>query len=132
MTASIYTRLAATSLKLLTKYGQRAILRPQSTGGYVPGNSSATLGGSLGQFDEFRQVLPTDQPGQRIAQQFGQSLQNGTLLQKSDKWVYVDAAGRKPGLTDILILGGVSFNIIDSQEVDPGGKALLYLIVLRA
>lgn len=132
MTAAVYTRLAATSLRLLTKYGRPAILRVKSTGGYVPGNSSATPDGSTGQYDETRQVLPTDQPGQRIAQQFGQSLQNGTLLQRSDKWVYVDGNGRKPGLEDLLILDGIPYNIIDSQETNPGGTALLYLIVLRA
>lgn len=131
MAAVVYNRLASTSLKLLTKYGQPAILRVKSTGGYVPGNSGATPIGDTGLYDEPRVILATDQPGNRMAQQFGQSLQNGTMLQRSDKWVYVDANGRRPLLEDLLIFNGTTYNIIDSQEINPGGVPLLYLVVLR-
>lgn len=126
-----YNKLAATTLRLLTNYGQSAILRPMSLGVYDSNTGTVTQDGSTGAYDETRKVLPTDQPGQRIAQQFGQTLQNGTMLQRSDKWVYVDASGRKPNLQDLMILGGVSYNIIDVQETNPGGIALLYLVVLR-
>lgn len=123
-----YDRLAATSLRLLTKFGQVAILRSKSTGGYKPGTSASAV---VGEVDENRKVLPTDQPGSRIAEQYGKTLNANSLIQNGDKWCYMDGAGREPNLQDHLILDGIDYNIIDVQKTKPGPVALLYLLVLR-
>lgn len=126
-----YDRLAATALRLLTNYGQSAILRSMSLGTYDPNTSVVTQDGSTGSYDQTRKIVATDQPGKRFGTQFGQSLTANTLDQTTEKWIYMDANGRKPNPQDLLIFGGITYNIIDVQETNPGGTPLLYLIVLR-
>lgn len=131
---TFYSKLTATTLRLLKKFGQPLVLRPYSIGGgdYDPVTGVATPDGMTGQYDETRQCLPTDQPGSQIAQRFGQTLQDGSLVQSADKWVYMDGVGRAPTLQDRILLQGVEYAIINVQVTDPGGVAVLYLMVLRA
>jgi len=131
---SFYDRMSALALKQLTKYGQSVTLRPFSQGGgdYDPNTGAATPDGADGVEDESRKALVTDQPGSQIAQRFGQTLQNGTLLQSTDKWLYMDADGQVPKLQDHVIFDNTDFSIINVQVTSPGGTPILYLLVLRA
>jgi hypothetical protein len=128
-----YNKLAGRVLTLLNKYGQPATLRPVGVNAdYDPSNGSIDPSVDAATNDEIRNVLPTDQPGNRVAQRFGQTLQNGTLIQNTDKWMYMDASGTLPKLQDHIFLAGINFSIIDVQVVSPGVVPLLYLLVCRA
>jgi hypothetical protein len=131
---SFYTRTAATSLRMLTKYGQSFTFRPYSQGGgdYNPSTGVGAPSGIAGQNDSTRMGLATDAPGKRIGPEYGNTLENGTLIQDSDKWLYIDANGAKPSLQDHIIWNSTEYSIIDVQEVSPAGTAVLYLVVLRA
>ncbi len=131
---SLYSNLAATSLKLLTKFGQDVTLRQYSQGGadYDPTTSAATPSGPTGPNDSTRKGLPIDAPASRIGPQYGTTRETGTLIVDTDKWLYLDANGVKPSLQDHVILAGTEFSIINIQEENPGGTPLLYLLVLRA
>lgn len=131
---AIYTRLFQTALRLLKKYGQQVVLRRYTQGGadYNPASGTATPQGPTGINDTFRQGLPTDAPGKRIGQQYGQILETNTLIQDTDRWMYLDANGASPTQQDHILYGGVDYAIVDVQVYSPGGLAMLYLIVLRA
>lgn len=130
---SFYSKLNATSTRLITKFGLTVVLRPYSEGGgdYDPNTSTGTPEGTTGAYAENRKAILADQPGSQISIHFGQNLQNGTLAQKSDKWIYMDANGVVPKLHDHVVISGVEYSIVNVQVTNPGGIDLLYLLVLR-
>ncbi len=104
----------------------------QGGGDYDPNTSTGAPVGTSGTYDETRKALIADQPGSQISIHFGQTLQNGTLIQRGDKWLYLSAAdGSMPTLQDHVIIGTLDYSIVDVQVTNPGGIDLLYLIVLR-
>ena len=130
---SFYARSVATTLRLLTKYGQQVTLRQFTSGGggYDPlTGTAATV--SAAYVDTIRQALATDAPGKRVGPQYGQTVEYNTLIQDSDKWIYMDASGTAPRLQDHLIVQGVEYVVIDVQVISPGAVPVLYLLVLRA
>lgn len=131
---SLYPHLAATSLRLLKKYGQPVVLRRYSQGGsdYNPSTGRAAPKGANGSNDMTRFAVPTDAPGKRVGQQYGATIEANSLIQDTDRWMYMDANGPKPTQQDHIIYQQTNFSIIDVQEINPGGIPLLYLIVIRA
>lgn len=130
---SLYTRLATSSQRLLTKYGQSVTLRQYSVGGadYLPGTGVAVPTGILGQNDSIRKGLIVDAPSNRLSQKFGQTLEKGSLIQDNDKWMYLDAVGVRPSLQDHIITSIMEYSIIDIQEVNPAGTPVLFILVIR-
>ena len=131
---SFYSRLAGTTLKMLTKYGVSVTLRPYSVGAsdYSPSTGVASPSGPDGSYDGVRKGLLTDQPGSQIQRKFGQTLQENSLVQSSEKWLYLDANGPAPRVQDHIVYDSVTYTIIDSQVTAPGGTPLFYLLVLKA
>ena len=127
---ALYSKLAITALRLLTKYGAEVTLRQSSVGGadYDPGTGAATPEADV---DTTRKALLLDQPGSQISQRFGNNNQANSLIQQGEKWLYMDANGVAPELQDKIIINSVKYTIIDSQEMGPGGIPLLYMIVAR-
>lgn len=131
---SYYSDVASRAAKTIRRRGRKVILRRISYGGgdYDPATGVGQPIGIEGSVDTTRYVITADQPANRVAQQYGVTLASGTLVQNNDKWVFMDALGPKPALNDRVIFDNVDYAIIDSQETNPGGTAVLYLIVLRA
>ena len=131
---TFYSKVSAMVVRNLTKYGLSVTLRPLSEGGgdYDPDTGLASPSGTAGTYDETRKALLADQPGSQISIHFGRTLQNGTLIQDSDKWVYMDADGAVPKLHDNVIIQSIEYKIVNVQVTNPGGVAVLYLLVLRA
>ena len=131
---SLYPRLAASSLRLLTKYGQSVTLRQYSVGGgdYSPATGGAIPTGVLGQNDSIRRGLIVDAPSNRISQKFGQTIEKNSLIQDNDKWMYLDPIGARPSLQDHIITSMLEYSIVDIQEINPAGTPVLFMLVLRA
>lgn len=129
-----YDRLYTSALRLLTTYGQPVTLRKFSVGGggYDPNSGTAAASAFANPIDSIRYGITTDAPGKRVGPQYGVTLEAGSLIQDTDKWVYMDANGPAPALQDHLIVDGLEYVIIDVQLTKPGTKALMYLLVLRA
>ncbi len=131
MVDPLYTRLNATALRLVKKYGVKIPYTRLSTGGgdYNPstGNASSTNG----QIQITRLALITDQAGNRINPKDGQILDSGTLVQGGDKWIYFVTDGPPPLLQDHCVVKGIKYTIKDVQTYGPGGIDLLYLCVIR-
>lgn len=130
---SFYGKSAATAQRLLTKFGMTVILRQLSTGSadYDPKTGGAVPEGQDGSTDTNRKAIVLDQPGSQISQRFGNTLQNNSLVQQGEKWLYMDANGVAPALQDKLIFGGIEYAIIDVQELAPAGIPVLYMVVVR-
>lgn len=127
-----YNRIAKNVLKSLTKYGQDITLRQYSVGGsdYDPATQGTTV--AMETFvDTIRKGLTTDQPGTRIGPQYGTNTKTDTLIQDSERWVYLDAFGAAPKVQDHMLFGGFEYAVADVQVTGPGGVALFYLVVLR-
>lgn len=125
----LYSKLATTALNLLTKYGQTVTLRRYQAGGgtYDPSTGVTTTG----TLNESRKAVVNDPPGNRIGPSYGRQLQNGTLVQDDDKWMYMDASGPAPRPQDHVIVQGFEFTIIDVQMIGPGGVPVVYLLAVR-
>ncbi len=127
---ALYDKLAATSLRLLTKYGMSVTLRQSSlgAGNYNPATGVVTPETDV---DTTRKALILDQPGSQISQRFGNNNQANSLVQQGEKWLYLDANGVAPSLQDKIIINEVEYAIMDVQETGPGGVPVLYMLMVR-
>lgn len=125
----LYPKLAATALNLLSKFGQVVILRRYPVGGgtYDPVTGVTTAN----TIDESRKAIVTDPPGSRLGPTYGRQLQNGTLVQDADRWMYMDANGMEPRPQDHMVVQGFEYTIIDVQMIGPGGVPVVYLVAIR-
>jgi hypothetical protein len=128
--ADFYTDLAGTANELFSEFGALVThVRYGSGGGsYDPSSGVAAPPPVL---NIQRRCIITDQAGTRINPKDGQTLQDGTLIQGGDKWIYLATDGPPPLLQDHLIVKGIEYVIKDIQTTGPGGTDILYLIVIR-
>lgn len=131
---ALYDRLTATALRLLTAYGREVTLRQLSVGSadYNPATGESTPAGNDGTTDTTRFAVVLDQPGTQISQRFGNNKQANSLVQQSEKWLYMDANGVAPALQDKLIIDAIEYTIEDVQVTAPGGVVILYMLMVRA
>lgn len=114
---SLYANAAATALRLLGKFGQDVVLRKYGAGVYadgvmVPSTTDSTLKGAV--FDYLRM-------------NFGEVLQDGTLVQAADRNLLLAANGARPEVNDhVLLANGSEWNIVGIRTVEPSGFPVLY------
>ena len=112
-----YTRAAATSLKLLSKFGQAVILRKFGQAAYVngavtPTHTDSTIKGAV--FDYLRM-------------NFGETLQNGTLVSGADRNLFLAANIARPEIDDhIFLADGSEWNIVEIKPLNPAGVSVIY------
>jgi hypothetical protein len=75
--------------------------------------------------------IVSDNPGSRIGQQYGENYKSSPLVRSTEKWVYIDANGSAPEMEDEVTMQGYKHTVVDVQTIGPGGKDLLYLVVLK-
>lgn len=118
-----YTRARATADRLLTRFGQSATLRQTSTTGgdpWDPGSGTTTT------TDTTVTVAIIDWTNNQI---------DGTLILAQDRHVYLSAEGLgvTPALTDQLIVGGVTYTLVEPlKQINPGGTVVVYDMNARA
>lgn len=129
--SDFYQRMANTTLRLISRFGQTVILRDETPGEFDP-----VTGGST-------PSVIIDQPAQAIlqdygSQQSGTSYAVGTEIRQGDKKIMVSALTTDddgqpkqltpPQLTTLVIAGGVTWTIVNIKEINPAGTPLLYEI----
>lgn len=114
-----YAHTAATSLKLLTRFGQNVTRRSYTVGTYDPATGAATTS-----------TADTTRKGVLLDFGAGQTLERGTLIQGGDKRLLLDADAA-PDPQDHFIVGGIEYVIVSIGEVNPAGTPVLYDIHLR-
>jgi hypothetical protein len=130
---TFYSDMAQTALDMLTEFGQPIVLRKFSQGGgdYNPATGIGSPKGRTGSNDYTRSGLIVDAPGNKTGPQYGVTFQVGTLIQDTDKWMYMDAIGLPPKPQDHVIVQGIEFTLIDFQQINPAGTPVIYLLIMR-
>lgn len=118
-----YAKSAATSLRLLTKFGQNVTLTRPTTGAYDPALSTAPVT----TVTETRKAVLLDYD--RI--NFGQTLQDGTRIQAGDRRCLMGADGSVPTTLDYVTVGGVKYPIKVVKALNPAGTPVLYDMLIR-
>jgi hypothetical protein len=115
-----YIRTAATSLRLLTKFGQEVTRRAVTVGAYNPATGAAAV-----------TTADTTRKGVILTFGAGATEIRGELVQTNDRQLMLDAEG--PALvTDRFVVGSVEYSVVSVGEIAPSGVAVLYDIHLRA
>lgn len=123
MTARIYARAYATTLRLLTKYGKTVTLRTVTPGVYDVATGSSVDVTS----DGVRKAIFFD--FDRI--NFGQTLRDGTSIQQGDRRCIMDANGVTPTNLSRVIDGATDYGIVAIKELNPAGTPILYDMLVR-
>jgi hypothetical protein len=114
-----YGKAAATSLRLLTNFGQ-AVTRTTYTDG--------TMNQATGV------VAVSTATSSRIGALFdlasGTTTMRGTLVNAGDKELYLDAESAV-AITDHYTIGGIEYTVLSFEEVKPAATAVLYMLHLR-
>jgi hypothetical protein len=118
-----YGKSAATTLRLLAKFGQDVTLARRSTGTYDPALSAAPVTETL----ETRKAVLLDYD--RI--NFGETLQDGTRVQAGDRRCLMGTDGSPPTNFDFIVVGEARYPIKVVKELNPAGTPVLYDMLIR-
>ena len=110
----LYDRLSATALRLLVKFGQSVIHRQISISAYGPTISSA-----------IKTATDTTRIGVLLEYPPGTFHNDGTLVQKGDKRLLLDATGPVT-LTDLFLISGKVHTVANISELSPAGVIVMY------
>lgn len=128
--SAFYDDLQNVAISMIAEFGTTIVHKPYavSPGDYDESTGLVTpvTGTSFN-----RLALLTEQPGNRINRMDGQVLQDGSLVQRSDKWVYMCSDAQAPKLQDVFTVNGFDYACCDVQVHSPSGQDLLYLVVMR-
>jgi hypothetical protein len=116
-----YARIAATSIRLLAKFGAPVTLRDKALGTYDPATGAVTA------------AAPADKVRNGALLDFGAGqvlAPGGGLIQAGDKRLLLEP-GSVPGLEDNVIAGGIEYVIKGIGEVNPAGTPVMYDLHLR-
>jgi len=112
-----YTRASATATKLLSRFGQDVVLRKYGQGVYVngamtPTETDTTIKGAV--FDYLRM-------------NFGETLQNGTLVSGADRNLFLAANKVRPEVDDhVFMADGSEWSIVEIKPLNPAGVSVIY------
>lgn len=123
MPSSIYTRLAATSLRLLTKYGRAVVMRDYTLGAGTYDTTTGVNTQSYIDEDRFAAKLPFAR---------GQTNHLGTLIQATDERCLMDVEGEVvPATEDHVLFGDEEWKVMAAQAINPAGTPVLYDLLIR-
>jgi hypothetical protein len=121
---SFYDEMAATTLDLITEFGQPVTIRAFAVGEYDPETGSAPP------------HTITEQTAQGILLDFtGQEFQSNSLIKQGDKKLKVAAQGLDwaPDLLNKIIVQGRTWSIVPPlKEINPAGTTILYELQVRS
>ncbi len=114
-----YAKTAATSLKLLTKFGQNVTRRTFTAGSYDPATGAVS-----------NATADTTRKGVLLDFGSAQTNERGTLIQSGDKRLLMDAQGAAL-MTDHYIIGAIEYTVVSIGEISPAGTVTLYDLHIR-
>lgn len=119
MTAFDYSRPLATANRLLSRFGQAAVLIRYAPGGGPQHNPGPPT--------------PTNHACTIVVDTYRAFEIDGTMILAGDKKVLLSVEGLAitPTTADKLQIGGVAHTIINVETLSPGGTTLLYTLQVR-
>lgn len=119
MTSALYTKSAATALRLLTKYGQAVTLSHSTPGTYDPATGSVS-------------TVVTTQTGVAAELSYSAFELTNTLIQRGDKKLLLAASGiTTPVVDDTVTVGTVVYTIKNVNTLAPAGVAVTHELQAR-
>lgn len=117
-----YSKSAATALRLLTKFGRDATVRKVTEGTYDTSTGTVTN-------------TTTDTTVKCVDLDFSEKT-NGTKyftenVQANDRYALLSAGVDSIDVSDLLIIGGVTWNVINVKTLAPAGTNILFTVHLR-
>jgi hypothetical protein len=115
-----YTRFAQIASRLLTKFGMTATLVRRVSGTYVPATGAIP-------------VTETSQSVKVVLTAYPEKMIDGTAIHTGDKQVSMSVENLDflPQAGDRLVVGVVTYNVIQVKEHNPAGTVLLYELQVR-
>ena len=112
---SLYTNMAATAKRLLTKFGRAVTITTYTTGTYNTATGAATSSS-----------IDTATIGAVFS--YKDSLIDGALIKRGDKYMLCPIAAL---VGDRVTIGTVIYSVIDVKEINPGGTPVMYKFNIR-
>lgn len=118
-----YSEVAADALETLTEFGRSITRRAYSAGAYDP--ATGTTANTTADTTRLGALFDYTDQGRS-----GQQYVRGTLVEKGDKQLLMDATGPAT-LSDHYIVGSVEYTVVSVGEVNPAGTPVIYDLHLR-
>lgn len=117
-----YSRSASTALNQINDKGRTVTVRtPGEDMVYDPATDTFTPGEDV------------DTPVKALFTQFAKRDIDGELILQTDKRVLIAASAldAAPGTQDKIVDGGTEYQVINTETVQPGDTAILYMVQVR-
>lgn len=113
-----YGRSRQAADRLIARFGQAATLRRPTTTGTAYNPTPGE---------------PDDHPVKAVVTEYAQRDIDGTRIKAADRKVLmsVGSLAIEPATSDKLVMGGVSYSIIDIRPLNPGGTVVMYEMQAR-
>lgn len=123
MATEDYQDFQDTVTELVNEFGwSTAVLTVETKGAYDPSTGTASVVGA----DTVVDAVLADV----LRQMVGTKLQDGSLVEESDKRVLLPV-GTTPSLGDKIAFGATKYSILMVKEINPGGTIIVYDMVIR-
>ena len=117
--ASFYEGLAATALQLLTDKGQTISFSRDNVTSFDPKTGIETKGAAV------------TYSGAGAIFGFSKAEIDGTLIERGDKRLVLEAVTTVPAIGDAATVGGVVHRVMEVKPLNPGGTVVIYQLQLR-
>lgn len=117
---TFYPDLAAVATTLLKDKGQVISFSRDNVTSFDPGQGIETKG------------TPITYSGNGAIFGFNASEVDGTVVQRDDKRMILEAVDTPPLIGDEAVVGGVTHRIVNVENVAPAGETVIYKVQLRA
>lgn len=117
-----YSKVANTALKQIRDKGRTIIVRtPGEDMVYDPGTDTFTPGEDV------------DTQVKAVFTQFAKKDIDGEMILQTDKRVLIAASSleAEPGTQDKIVDGSTEYQVIDTETIEPGDTAVLYMVQVR-
>lgn len=117
--ADFYANLAATALRLLTKYGQTVTVTRDVVGTVDPITGAGTPG------------TPVTFTGKAAIFDYNVSLIDGVMIQASDKRMVIESTN-EPQTSDVVTTATGDFTVVAVNPLSPAGTVVKYDVQIRS
>lgn len=107
-----YARMAATALRLLTKYGQSVTITRTTGATYSP-TTGAYTGGATTTITGYAAAIPWSQRGPEQHEQ-------------NEIHVILEATSTAPEVNDKILINSIGYKITEVNPINPAGTAVAY------
>ena len=115
---TFYSETAEVALEVLTEFGQAITVNRETSSSFDPVLGEDTTAASS--FTGYGAAF--EYKGREI---------DGTVVQAGDIKLYLNATATVPLIDDRITIDSVAYEVMDVEQINPAGTAVLYILQLR-